>query len=132
MDVFGDSVGCATAIFTAVAAGAAWRATSVAKSAAEESGKIASQQTTALSVAAKANALASRINFYDRQIVEREAVIQASQMNPTRLDQARKTVEQLKAEQRHLAFWLDRQLDSLGVGLGNLDNGSGYKPQQQK
>jgi hypothetical protein len=43
-----------------------------------------------------------------------------------------KTLEKLKAEQRHLAFWLDRQLDSLGVGLGNLDNGSGYALERQK
>jgi septal ring factor EnvC (AmiA/AmiB activator) len=128
MDIFGDLVGCATAIFTALAAWAAWRATSVAKSAAEESGKISNQQTTALTVAAKANALASRINFYDRQIAEIESAIREGQMSPNRLANLEKTLEQLKAEQRHLAFWLDRQLDSLGVGLGNLDNGSGYKP----
>jgi len=37
------------------------------------------------------------------------------------------TLARLREEQRHLAFWLDRQTDSLGVGIGNLDNGSARK-----
>jgi 4-hydroxyphenylpyruvate dioxygenase-like putative hemolysin len=68
----------------------------------------------------------------DRQIAENESAIREGQMNPTRLANLEKTLEQLKAEQRHLVFWSDRKLDSLGVGLCNLDNGSGYLPQSRK
>jgi hypothetical protein len=131
MDIFSDIAGFATALFTAWAAWSARQATSIAKSASENSGTIAKEQTTALMTAAKANALASRISFYDQQIADLESMIAARQINPARLADAQKTVEQLKVEQRHLAYWLDRQTDALGVGLGNLDNGSGYVPRQK-
>ena len=64
----GISLNAIIAIGTAVTAIVAWRAASVAKSAAAESSKIAKEQTDALITAAKANALASRIHAYDLQI----------------------------------------------------------------
>ena len=95
------------------------------KSASQESSKSAKEQTNALLTAAKANALASRINFYDRQIGEIESVIRERKMQVVDHSAVRKleeTVKQLRAQQRHLAFWLDRQADALGVGLGNQRN----------
>jgi hypothetical protein len=47
---------------------AAWRAASVAKSAAKDASKIAEAQTNVSMTAAKANALASRIDFYTQKL----------------------------------------------------------------
>jgi len=107
----------ATAVFTAGTAAAALFAAWVAKSASEDSNKSAKKQTNALLTAARGNALASRINFYDRQIAEIESAIRAEQTSPSLRARLEKNFEQLKEEQRHLAYWLDRQLDSLGVRL---------------
>jgi hypothetical protein len=104
----------ATAIFTAVTAIAAWRAASVAKSAAKDASKISGAQTDALMTAAKANALASRINFYTQQM----------QRLPPLTGQATGKLDQLQREQEHLAHWLDQQTDALGVGLNSECPGS--------
>jgi hypothetical protein len=70
-----DLINLAIAIFTAIAAKAAWdsakssqQAVEQANRSAEDSRKIAEEQTKALLTAAKANALASRIEFYNEQI----------------------------------------------------------------
>lgn len=121
MDIFGDIAGFATALFTAWAAWSAWQATSVAKSVAEDSRTIAGEQTKALMSAAKANALASRIAFYNEQIAEltewlnivRNSVTSARGQIPAKEAE----LKELKMQRDHCAWWLDRQSDALGVGL---------------
>jgi hypothetical protein len=119
----------ATAIFTAGTAIAALWAGWIAKSAAQDSTKIAKQQTDALINAAKANALASRINFYSEQIAILEEKVQDAKvrgMAPMQMVVLTNELDQLKRERKHLVVWLDRQTDALGVGLGNPCVGSDY------
>ena len=125
----GISLNAIIAIGTAVTAIAAWRAASVAKSAAAESSKIAKEQTNALITAAKANALASRIHAYDLQIAVVEEKIQDGKVRgiaPMPLALLVSEADQLKGERKHLIVWLDRQTDAMGVGLGNPCPGSDY------
>jgi hypothetical protein len=82
------------------------------RKAADGSRKIAQEQTTALLTAAKANALASRIEFYNEQI---RPLLGGNPDLPT-----------LREERDHLAYWLDRQTDALGVGLNHECPGSPY------
>jgi CHASE1-domain containing sensor protein len=100
----------AIAIFTAVTAVAAWRAASVAKSSAKD-------QTDALMTAAKANALASRISFYTEQIAPLREQIQDGKVRGSPIANQVAQVIELEKQQKHLAYWLDRQTDALKVGL---------------
>src|ERR1700736_6240011 len=97
-----DLINLAIAVFTAAAAIAAWvsttaslKATEQADREAEESRKIAQQQTETLMLAAKANALASRISFYTEQIRPLEKQLEDYQQRgpPTRRSFARATLE---------------------------------------
>jgi len=105
----------AIAIFTAVAAIAALisavgslLASFQAKKSAEESTKIAKEQTKALLTAAKANALATQIDVY---------TLQMKRLDP--LGRATSELDELERKQKHLAAWLEKQTDALGVGLKN-------------
>src|SRR6266576_6613469 len=128
-----DLINLAIAVFTA-AAMAAWVSTTAslkptekANETAEESRKIAHEQTQALMLAAKANALASRISFYSEQIRTLEKQLQDYQQRGWAPEpDAREKLAKLKLEQTHLGFWLDRQTDALGVGLGFRCPGSSY------
>ena len=141
MDVAGDLINLAIAVFTAAAAGAAWVSARASLKAieqankqaeesrkfAEESRKISEQQAEAMLTAAKANALASRISFYAEQIRFIEKQFEDYQYRGRAIElNAGDKLKQLKAEQQHLAYWLDRQTDVLGVGLGNECPGSPY------
>jgi hypothetical protein len=99
-----DCINLAIAICTAAAALAAWvsasaslKATEQANKEAEESRKIAQKQ------------------LEDRQDRGRAP-------EPDK----REKLAKLKLEQTHLGFWLDRQTDALGVGLGFKCPGSPY------
>jgi hypothetical protein len=115
ISLIGDGISLAVAIFTALAARAAWasakasrEAVAQANTAAAESRTIAKEQTAALLTAAKANALASRINFYTEQMHRLNAYGHATGQ-----------LDALEQKQKHLAGWLDQQTDALGVGLKN-------------
>jgi hypothetical protein len=96
---------------------AAWRAASVAKSAANDSSKIANEQTNALMAAAKANALASRINFYEQQLAPLRNKIQDSKVLGEIVVRLQDQAKELEMQQKHLVYWLDRQTEVLKVGL---------------
>jgi hypothetical protein len=125
MDVVGDLINLIIAAFTAwaarsasVSASASVIATEQSTKEAEASRKIAQQQTDALMTAAKANALASRISFYSEQIRFIEKQFEARQNRGSEVEPgAGGKLKELKDEQAHLAHWLDRQMDSLEVGL---------------
>ena len=78
---------------------------------------IAKEQTTALMSAAKANALASRIAFYNEQIAEltewlnivRNSITSARDQIPAK----EADLKELKMQRDHCAWWLDRQSDAL-------------------
>lgn len=82
------------------------------RKAAAEARKIAQEQTKALLTAAKANALASRIRFYNEQL---RPLLAGNPHIPI-----------LTEERDHLAYWLDRQTVALGVGLNHECPGSPY------
>jgi hypothetical protein len=68
--------------------------------------------------AAKANSLASRISFYSEQIRFFEKQFEDHQDRGwVPQPGAAENLKELKAQQAHLAYWLDRQMDALGVGL---------------
>ncbi len=125
MDVAGDLINLLIAAFTAwaarsasVSARASVKATEQSTKEAEASRNIAQRQTDALMAAAKANALASRISFYSEQIRFIEKQFEARQNRGSEVEPgAGEKLKELKAEQAHLAHWLDRQMDSLKVGL---------------
>jgi hypothetical protein len=132
-----DWINSAIAIFTAAAAVAALisarasrEAVDQANQSAEENRKIAEKQTEALVTAAKANALASRINFYTEQIKPLKRIEERSN-EPNAAGHFRrlsehgeKLLDQLSLEREHLAHWLEQQTNELGVGLDNECPGS--------
>jgi hypothetical protein len=114
-----DFINLAIAAFTAIALGAALvsaisssRSSKEASKAAEEGRKIAGEQTKAMMTAAKANALASRINFYSEQIA---AATPSDELRQFGIGLG--SVMELKKRREHLAYWLDRQADALEIGL---------------
>jgi hypothetical protein len=118
------------AIFTAVAAVAALVsavgsliASRESNKAAQESRKIAGEQTKALMTAAKASALASRINFYNEQIADMKEAINKERSKPMPVFAItggyEKNLQELQIQRTHCAWWLDRQSDELGVGLSH-------------
>lgn len=129
-----DLINLAIAIFTAMAAKAAWdsaksshRAVEQANQSAEDGRKIAEEQTKALLTAAKSNALASRIEFYNRQISAAKGWLAsfgttAQQGYP----EAKRNKELLEQEQEHLVRQLDQQTNALEVGLNYECPGSAY------
>jgi hypothetical protein len=129
-----DPTNIAIAIFTAIAAVAAWRAASIAKSTAEATGKTAEEQTKVSVTAAKANALASRINIYSEQIAIFDNRIQDAKvrgMAPMQMAVLTNELDRLMRERNHLVAWLELQTDALGVGLGNPCAGSDYLAPRQ-
>jgi hypothetical protein len=113
-----DFINLAIAAFTAIALGAALvsaisssRSSKEASKAAEEGRKIAGEQTKAM-MTAKANALASRINFYSEQIA---AATPSDELRQFGIGLG--SVMELKKRREHLAYWLDRQADALEIGL---------------
>ena len=130
ISVIGTLINLTIAIFTAIAARAAVLsarasrdAVHLANQSADDSRKIAEEQTKALMTAAKANALASRINFYNEQIRPLQRIQEHMFDNPGRSqrlsEEAEAGLNQLIEERDHLAYWLDRQTDALGVGLNH-------------
>ena len=113
----GTLINVVIAIFTAIAAVAAWRAASIAKSTAKETSKTADEQTNVLITAAKANALASRINFYSEQIAPIRERLQDRNLMGEVAAKLIKNAQELEKQRDHLAYWLDRQTNDLKVGL---------------
>ena len=108
-------INLAIAVCTALAAKAAWdsakasrQAVNQANQSAEDGRKIAEEQTKALMTASKANALATQIDVY---------TLQMNRLNP--FGRATKELDELERKQKHLAAWLEKQTDALGVGLKN-------------
>jgi hypothetical protein len=123
-----DYTNLAIAVFTAVAAAAACFSAVASSRSAKESGNFARQQAEALMLAAKANALASRIDFYNKQILEAKEKLRVQFSNSTQpgYAEAQREEKELGLQQVHLVYWLDRQTDALGVGLGVKCPGSPY------
>jgi|HubBroStandDraft_2_1064218.scaffolds.fasta_scaffold649033_1 hypothetical protein len=132
-----DLINLAIAIFTALAAKAAWDsakasrlAVEQANESAEDSRKIAKEQTKALMTAAKANALASRINFYNEQIAEARGAINKAQGAPVPnrpfISHSESALDELIIQRDHYAWFLDRQSNELEVGLRHTCPGSPY------
>jgi hypothetical protein len=132
-----DWINLAIAVFTAIAAGAALvsgisssRSSKEARKAAEASRKIAEEQTKALMTAAKANALASRINFYNEQIAEVRGAINKAQSAPVPIrpfiNDSERALDELIIQRNHYAWFLDRQSNELEVGLRHTCPGSPY------
>ena len=79
---------------------------------------IATKEIEAMLTAAKANALASRIDFYGVQIGNIEKQFENWKTKGETPDEnAGPDLKEFRLERDHLAFWLDRQTDKLGVGL---------------
>jgi hypothetical protein len=130
-----DWINLAIAIFTAIAAVAALvsarasrQAVDQANQSAEDSRKIAEEQTKALMTAAKANALASRIEFYNKQILEANEALNKFRRaaDIDKESKAKQHKEELELQQDHLTRWLDQQTNALGVGLGFKISDSKY------
>ena len=129
-----DLINLAIAIFTAVAAIAALisarasrQAVEQANKAAEDGRKIAEKQTEALMTAAKANALASRINFYTEQMRPLLKIHEErGQSNRVLSPEGQTRLEKWGIEREHLACWLDQQANALGVGLNQECPGLEY------
>jgi hypothetical protein len=102
----------AIAIATGLAAKAAWSSTKLVRQAAEESRRQADKMNEALLNAAKANALATRIEYYD-PTVEQGRTKGWSQESTTARDQ-----------QEYLIHQLDEILDKMGAGTGQPCAGS--------
>lgn len=76
---------------------------------------------------AKANALASRIESYNHQIRPLERQLEDWQnLGRAPEPDAREKLAALRLQQTHLVYWLDRQTNALGVGLGFKCPGSPY------
>jgi septal ring factor EnvC (AmiA/AmiB activator) len=98
----GTCANVAIAIFTAVTAVAAWRAASLAKSSAKQASDVAKEQTKVSVTAPKANALASRINFYNEQIADIKEAINKMKSAPVPISQfiahSEQRLEELKMQ----------------------------------
>ena len=93
------------AIGSFVAASIAVFTVSAARKQAEGTQKLVSEQTNALLEAAKANALATRLRYYEEQRSRAMRTVQGS------------SLKQLTDEQEHLVYQLDEVLNRLGVGI---------------
>jgi predicted Ser/Thr protein kinase len=91
----GSFVAASIAVFTA----------SSARKQAESTRKVVTEQTKALLEAARANALATRLRYYDEQRSRAMRTVQGSNL------------KQLTDEQEHLVYQLDEVLNRLGVGI---------------
>jgi hypothetical protein len=129
MDIVADIINSVIAIFTAIAAIAAWFTAVKAAQAAKESSAIAEKQTEALMTAAKANALATRIDFYDRQMAP---LIEQIQKFGARGGDISAQLGDLAKQQKPLVYWLDKQTDALQVGLRFECPGSEYNSEVQR
>jgi hypothetical protein len=93
------------AIGSFVAASIAVFIASSARRQAESTQKLITEQTVVLLEAAKANALATRLRYYDEQRSRAMRTVQGS------------SLKQLTDEQEHLVYQLDEVLNQLGVGI---------------
>ena len=91
----GSFVAASIAVFTA----------SSARKQAENTQKLVTEQTRVLLEAAKANALATRLRYYEEQRSRAMRTVQGS------------SLKQLTDEQEHLVYQLDEVLSRLGVGI---------------
>jgi hypothetical protein len=74
-------IACFTAIAAFISARASRQAVEEAKKAGDNSAKIAAEQTKAMLTAARANALASRIDFFNQQIDDTRARMEKNSMS---------------------------------------------------
>jgi hypothetical protein len=95
----------AAAIGSFVAASIAVFIASSAKKQARGTQQVVADQTKALLEAAKANALAARLRYYEEQRGRAMRTVQGS------------SLKQLTDEQEHLVYQLDEVLDGLGIGI---------------
>ena len=93
------------AIGSFVAASVAVFIASSAKRQAQNTQKVVTEQTKALLEAARANALATRLRYYEEQRGRAMRTVQGS------------SLKQLTDEQEHLVYQLDEVLNRLGVGI---------------
>ena len=91
----GSFVAASIAVFTA----------SSARKQAESTRKVVTEQTKALLEAARANALATRLRYYDEQRSRAMRTVQGS------------SLKELTDEQEHLVYQLDEVLNRLDVGI---------------
>jgi len=91
----GSFVAASIAVFTA----------SSARRQAESTQKLIMEQSRVLLEAAKANALATRLRYYEEQRSRAMRTVQGS------------SLKQLTDEQEHLVYQLDEVLNQLGVGI---------------
>ena len=103
----------AIAVATGLAARAAWSSTKLARQAAEDSHQQADEMNKALLNAAKANALATMIEYYYNPKVEFGRTRGWS-----------KETEIARDQQEHLIYQLYEILDKMGVGPGQPCDGS--------
>jgi hypothetical protein len=99
-----DYTNLAIAVFTAVAAAAACFSAVASSRSAKESGNFARQQAEALMLAAKANEPASRIDFYNKQILEAKEKLRVQFSNSTQpgYAEAQREEKELGLQQVHL------------------------------
>jgi hypothetical protein len=109
----------AIAFFTRSAALAAQRSAKLANEAAADSHKQAERMSTITLNAAKANALATRIERFG----DPRAEAQVRGWNPA--------LETARDQQEHLVYQLDEILDKLGAGLGQPCDGSPHNGKMQ-
>jgi hypothetical protein len=98
------------AIGSFVAASIAVFIASAAKKQAKGTQQVVAEQTKAILGAAKANALAARLRYYEEQRGRAMRTVQGS------------SLKQLTDEQEHLVYQLDEVLDGLGIGI-NRESG---------
>jgi hypothetical protein len=102
----------AIAVATGLAARAAWLSTKLARQAAEDSHQQADEINKALLNAAKANALATRIEYYNPKVEFGRTHGWSTES------------EICRDQQEHLIYQLDEILDEMGVGTGQPCDGS--------
>jgi hypothetical protein len=95
----------AIAVFTGIAAAAAWSSAKLARQAGDDSHQQAEKMKEAMLNAAKANALASRIEFYNEQVASGRRQGWSNDSATSR------------DQHEHLVCQLDRILDRMGVGI---------------
>jgi hypothetical protein len=121
-------------VSSALAAIAACVSAYFSKRSVDEARRIATDQIKTAKTTARANALSSRIAFYNEQlkglddyIAEVKVGAIRPQEGPTSaIQRAKETMAESLSQRDHLGWQLDRELDDLGVGLRRTSPGSPY------
>jgi hypothetical protein len=121
-------------VTSALAAIAACVSAYFSKRSVDEARRIATDQIKTAKTTARANALSSRIAFYnellkglDDYIAEVKVGTIRPQEGPTAaIQRAKETMAESLSQRDHLGWQLDRELDDLGVGLRRTSPGSPY------